>query len=127
MPTQLSIALITFAAIIIIFTSVLLVRSKIPVKYSLLWYAFALLILLSGIIPNLFFDIAGTLGFTTLSNFMIAFILVVLILLNIALTVMIASQRHRINLVSQELALLQKSLHDQTAKKSKSQDQKNET
>lgn len=117
MPIQLSLALIIFAIAIIIFTSILLVRAKIPIKYSLLWYAFAALILLIGLIPNIFADFANALGFTTLANFMIAFILVVLILLNIALTVMIASQRRRINLVSQELALLKKEIDDAKSKK----------
>lgn len=112
MPIQLSIALVIFAIILVIFTSFLLVRAKMPIKYFLIWYTFAVLILLIGLVPNIFSSIAGAFGFSTLANFMTAFILVILILLNIALTVMIASQRRRINLVSQELAILKKELND---------------
>ena len=104
------IALITFAVILIITVSILVIRGKVPIKYSLLWYAFAIIILLTGLIPNFFGTIGQFIGFSILSDFVIALILVILIFLNIALTVMIASQRKRINLVSQEVALLKKEL-----------------
>ena len=112
MSLSLMIALLAFAVLIIISISVLVANGKVPIKYSLLWYLFAILILLIGLIPNAFEWIGGLIGFNPLSDFVVAFILTVLILLNIALTVMIASQRRRINLVSQEVALLKKELKD---------------
>lgn len=117
MSLPLMFALIAFAVILTIIVSVLVVRGKIPIKYSLLWYAFAVAVLLTGLIPDFFGIVGQFAGFSILSDFVIALILVILIFLNIALTVMIASQRRRINLVSQEVALLKKEVEDAKRKK----------
>ncbi len=117
MSLSLIITLVVFSVALIVFVSVLVARGKIPIKYSLLWYAFAVLILLVGIIPDMFGAIGRFIGFNVMSDLVIGVILVVLILLNIALTVMIASQRRRINLVSQEVALLKKEIADAKLKK----------
>ncbi len=117
MSTPLMIVLIAFSAILVTLISILIARGKIPIKYSLLWYAFAVLIMLTGIVPGFFESIGRLIGFNVMSDFIIGFILVILILLNIALTIMIASQRHRINLVSQEVSLLKKEVEDGKHKK----------
>lgn len=117
MSLPLTIALIVFSVILIVSASVLVAKGKIPIKYSLLWYFFAILILLVGVIPDAFGAIGRLIGFNIMSDLVIGVILVVLIFLNIALTVMIASQRRRVNLVSQEVALLKKELEDVKRKK----------
>lgn len=118
MSLPLMIALIIFSVLLTTIVSVLVVRGKIPIKYSLLWYGFAILVFLVGIIPDVFGAIGQLVGLNIMSDLVVAIILVVLILLNIALTVMIASQRRRINLVSQEVALLKKELNDVKHQKS---------
>ncbi len=118
MSLPLMIALIVFSVVLITFISILVTNGKIPIKYSLLWYAFSILVLLVGLFPDFFGMIGRIIGFNIMSDLVIGVILVVLIFLNIALTVMIASQRRRINLVSQEVALLKKELHDVKSKKS---------
>ena len=115
MSFQLMIALIVFSLILIILISILVGRGKIPIKYSLLWYA--VFILLVGLVPDLFGAFGRLIGFNIMSDLVVGLIITVLIFLNIALTVMIASQRRRINLVSQEMALLKK--EDEDAKRKK--------
>lgn len=117
MSLPLMLALIVFSVVLVTITSILVVRGKIPVKYSLLWYVFAIIILLTGLFSDFFGVLGRFVGFNILSDFIIALILVILIFLNIALTVMIASQRRRINLVSQEVALLKKEIKDAKSKK----------
>lgn len=117
MSLPLMIALAVFSIILIVLVSTLLVKGKIPIKYSLLWYGFAILILLVGLIPEAFAMLGRLIGFKIMSDLVVGVILVVLIFLNIALTVMIASQRHRINIVSQEVALLKKEIDDAKRKK----------
>ncbi len=117
MSLPLMFALIIFAAVLTILVSILVAKGKIPIKYSLLWYAFAILILLTGLIPDFFGMLGRLIGFNIMSDLVVGLILVVLIFLNIALTVMIASQRRRINLVSQEVALLKKEIEDAKRKK----------
>lgn len=119
MSLSLMLALIAFSIVLASFVSILVAKGKIPIKYSLLWYAFAALILLVGIFPDLFGAIGQLIGFGIMSDLVVGIILTVLIFLNIALTVMIASQRRRINLVSQEVALLKKELDDAKARKAK--------
>lgn len=117
MSLPLMLALIVFAVILAVAVSILIVRGKVPIKYSLLWYAFAIVVLLAGLFPNFFGMLGQLVGFSILSDFIIALILAILIFLNIALTVMIASQRRRINLVSQEVALLKKESENAKPKK----------
>lgn len=116
MSLPLMLALVFFSIALIAIVSILVVRGKIPVKYSLLWYVFAIIVLLTGLFPNFFGVLGRFVGFNILSDFIIALILVILIFLNIALTVMIASQRRRINIVSQEVALLKKEVKDAKTK-----------
>lgn len=118
MSLPLMITLIVFSLSLVAFVSILVAKGKIPIKYSLLWYAFAILILLIGIFPDFFAMFGRLIGFGIMSDLVIGIILALLIFLNIALTVMIASQRRRINLVSQEVALLRKELHDAKSQKS---------
>lgn len=112
MSPILSTILIVASIILALLTTVLIRQNKMPIKYSLLWYAFALLVLLTGAIPNIVSIVANFFGFQTISNFLLGVIVGVMVLLNIALTVMIASQRHRIKLISQELSLLKKEVSD---------------
>lgn len=119
MSLSLMLVLITFSIVLATFVSVLVAKGKIPIKYSLLWYAFAVLVLLVGIFPDFFGAFGRLIGFGIMSDLVVGIILSVLIFLNIALTVMIASQRRRINLVSQEVALLKKELDDAKSNKSK--------
>lgn len=118
MSLPLMLALIIFSVALVALVSFLVVKGKIPIKYSLLWYTFAVLVLLVGLIPDFFGMLGRFIGFNIMSDLVIGVILVVLIFLNIALTVMIASQRRRINLVSQEVALLKKELNDVKRQKS---------
>lgn len=117
MSLPLMIVLIVFSAMLVVLISLLIVKGKVPIKYSLLWYAFAILVLAVGIFPEFFGMLGRLIGFNIMSDLVVGIILVVLILLNIALTVMIASQRRRINLVSQEVALLKKEIEDAKRKK----------
>lgn len=118
MSLPLIIALIVFSLVLVLLVSLLVVKGKIPIKYSLLWYFLALLVLLVGLFPDFFGMLGRFIGFNIMSDLVIGVILVALIFLNIALTVMIASQRRRINIVSQEVALLKKELDDAKRKKS---------
>lgn len=117
MSLPLMIALVVFSILLVIIVSILVTRGKIPIKYSLLWYAFAILVLLVGLVPDAFGALGRLIGFNIMSDLVIGVILIVLIFLNIALTVMIASQRRRINIVSQEVALLKKEVEDAKRKK----------
>ena len=106
MSESLTITLILAGITLIILTTIVLKKGRIPEKYSLLWYAFAIFVLLVGIFPNLFSSISETLGFEVMSNLIIAIIIGGLILLTMALTIIIAGQKKKTTMLIQEISLL---------------------
>lgn len=106
MSMNLTIILIIVSLFLIILSTYFLKKGRIPEKYSLLWYGFSLIILLVGIFPNLFGFISNKLGFQVMSNLLMAIIIGILILLNMALTIMIAGQKKKTTLLLQEVSLL---------------------
>ena len=106
MSLSLTITLIAGSLFLIILTTHILKKGRIPEKYSLLWYFFALLILLVAVFPNLFGFISTKLGFQAMSNLIIGVLIAILLLLTMALTVMIAGQKKKTTLLIQELSIL---------------------
>lgn len=106
MLLNLKITLVIVSLFLILLTTYVLKKGRIPEKYSLLWYAFALLILLVGIFPDLFNIISKQLGFKVISNLIIGCIVGGLILLTMALTIMIAGQKKKTVLLIQEISRL---------------------
>ncbi len=106
MSLSLTITLIAVSLFLIILTTHILKKGRIPEKYSLLWYFFALLILLVAVFPNLFGFISTKLGFQAMSNLIIGVLIAILLLLTMALTVMIAGQKKKTTLLIQELSIL---------------------
>ncbi|MBQ9024291.1 MAG: DUF2304 domain-containing protein [Bacilli bacterium] len=106
MSKSLIITLVVVSICLIIITSHYLKKDRIPIKYSLLWYLFSLLILVVALFPGLFTIISKTLGFEAMSNMVIGIIIGLLLLLTMALTIMIAGQKKKTILLIQELSLL---------------------
>ena len=81
-------------------------------KFALVWYVPSFAIVLLALFPSLFEFVAGILGFQTISNLVAGFLFVVLFLIIIALTVIIAGQTTKINLLIQEISMLKKKVND---------------
>ena len=106
MSLKLTITLIVVAILLILLTTHFLKKGRIPEKYSLLWYAFSLIILLVGLFPQIFTFISDKLGFEVMSNLIIGVIIGLLILFNMALSIMVAGQKKKTTLLIQELSIL---------------------
>ena len=106
MSLNLVITLIVVALLLFLFTTHFLKKGKIPVKYSLLQYAFALIIFLVGLFPQIFTFIYTKLGFEVMSNMIIGIFIGLLIILNMALCIMIANQKQKIIMLIQEVSTL---------------------
>lgn len=113
MSKSLTITLIVVSVLLIILTTHVLKKGRIPEKYSLLWYAFAIMILLVGIFPNIFSFISKTLGFEVMSNLIIGIIIGGLLLLTMALTVMIAGQKKKTTMLIQEISILKSKIESE--------------
>ena len=75
-------------------------------KFALVWYVPACAIILLALSQNIFGFLASIFGFQTSSNLVIGFLFVLLFLVIIALTVIVADQTTKINLLIQEISLL---------------------
>lgn len=117
MSLSLSITLITVSIFLILLITHILKKGRIPEKYSLLWYVFALLILLVALFPKLFSFISIKLGFQVMSNLIIGVIIGILLLLTMALTIMIAGQKKKTTLLIQEISILKQKVEENEKRK----------
>lgn len=109
MSVSLRLGLIIVSLVLLIIVLIQLRKRKIPVKYSLVWMFSSLIILLIGVVPQLFIKIANLLGFATMSNLVIAMFIFVLLIISLMLTVIVSSQRRKITLLMQEVSMLKSS------------------
>ncbi|MBR1937156.1 MAG: DUF2304 domain-containing protein [Bacilli bacterium] len=117
MDVKLKISLFVFSIILFIITTSILKKGRIPIKYSLLWYFFAIIILLTSVFPNFFSWIASIVGFEVMSNLIIAIFIGLLIFLTMALTIMVAGQNKKTILLIQELSIVKKELEEKSKNK----------
>ena len=112
MQITLRIALVVYAIVLFIIVTHLLKKERLPEKYTIIWYAFSLAILLIGIVPQFLEIISKMLGFEVLSNFVIGVLITLLTIMCLALSVMIAGQKKKITLLVQELSMLKKEVKE---------------
>ena len=106
MSFNLRLGIILVAILLFIIIFVILKRGRIPVKYSLIWFFSSLLILLVGIVPQIFISFSKMLGFMTMSNMIIGIFIFILLLITVSLTVIVSGQKKKITLLIQEISLL---------------------
>jgi len=106
MTMKLKIYIFIFSLILFLITSYLLKKEKISVKYSLLWYFIAVILVVVAYVPILVNFIQKLIGFESMSNMVIGVILCLLVFFNLALTIIVSSQKQKITLLIQEVSLL---------------------
>ena len=112
MSEKLVLSLIIISIFLVLLTTYILKKGRIPEKYALLWYIFAIIILVVSFFPGIFSTLAKILGFQLLSNMVLVLLIGILFLLTMSLTIMIAGQKKKTTLLIQELSLLKKELYD---------------
>ena len=98
---------------LILVITLILKKGKMPMKFALVWYVHACAIILLALIPNISGFLASIFGFQTSSNLVIGFLFVLLFLVIIALTVIVADQTTKINLLIQEISLLKERIDNE--------------
>ncbi len=117
MSIRLMITLIVVSILLVILTTHFLRKGRIPEKYALLWYCFAILILVMSFFPNFFSFIAKKIGFQLMSNMVILLLLGILFLLVMALTIMMAGQKKKTTMLIQEVSILKEKLEKESSNK----------
>ena len=106
MSLSLRITLLIFSLLLIVITTMVLKKGRIPVKYSLLWYFSAIIILLLSIFPFVIRWVADLFGFEAISSMVTGILITILLFLTMSLTIITSGQRHKIALLIQEISLL---------------------
>lgn len=108
MSNNLTNALITVGVLLICIIIIVLRNGKIPTKFGLVLLIPAFVIVLLAFFPQIFEFVANFFGFTTISNLIIGFLLVIVFLIIMALIVIVADQANKINLLIQEVSIMKK-------------------
>ena len=106
MSLSLTIASILFSLFIIIFIIILLRKRKVNIKYSIIWIMLFTILLIATLVPGFLLWFTRLLGFQTASNMVFSLILAVLVIINIALTMIVSNQDRKIRLLIQEISIL---------------------
>ena len=96
--------------LIFLVTLQLLRRGRIPVKFSILWFIVAVILLVVGIFPNFIVLISTRIGFICMSNMVVGILIFLLFAMCIALTVIVSGQATKITLLIQEVSMLKKKI-----------------
>lgn len=85
-------------------------KEKLMLRYSLLWLALAVVLILCAVFPGPVFEVAKLFGFLTASNFIFVLGFVFLLLIALSLSAVISKQTTSIKNLTQRIALLEKEL-----------------
>ncbi len=96
--------------LIFLVTLQLLRRGRIPVKFSILWFIVAVILLVVGIFPNFIVLISTRIVFISMSNMLVGILIFLLFAMCIALTVIVSGQATKITLLIQEVSMLKKKI-----------------
>lgn len=108
MNKTLEIFLILFSIIWFVVLIKCIKKGKISVRYSIIWFFMALVILLVGVIPGFLDLVAKFFGFVTISSLIIGIILTLLMIITLFLTMIVTNQKSQINNITQEISILKK-------------------
>lgn len=106
MSNNLIMALLLVSIVLYAIIFVILKKGRIPLKFALVWFIPATIILLISVMPNLLEKLTSFLGFQTISNMIVGLLFVVLIFICLSLTVIVSGQKTKITLLIQEISLL---------------------
>lgn len=112
MSNNLISGLLLVGLFLILVVTIILKKGRIPMKFALVWYVPSLAIIVLAIFPDIFEIFSNILGFKTISNLVVGLLFVILFFIIIALTVIIAGQSTKINLLIQEISMLKKEVTD---------------
>ena len=110
MSTNLRISVLIFVVLLIFVIFLILRKGKLSIKYAILWLFACFIMLLLIIFPNILGFLVKLVGFEVQSNLVFSIFIVILLLINLSVTIMLSSQREKINLLIREVSMLKKQI-----------------
>lgn len=87
-------------------------KKRLLLKYSLLWLASALLMIISILFPHFLTLLSNLLGIELVSNLVFLIGFLILLVLTFVLTIIVSEQKRKIILIVQELGIIKKELKE---------------
>ena len=113
MNKNLILYLIIFSIIWIVVVLKNIRDEKISVRYSLIWFFIAIVLLFVGILTNFMESISSFFGFLTLANLVIGIMITLLMIITFFLTKIVTKQKEQIKNLIQEISLLRNDVKDE--------------
>ena len=106
MDNHLSIALIVFAIAWFVILFVTIRTRRISIRYSMIWFFAALMLLIVGIFPDIFSLINRLFKFAVVSNLIVGALITLLMVITFVLTLFVTKQKKQIDNLIQEISIL---------------------
>lgn len=107
MSIVLRVFVVLFCVVLFLYVLRLVAREKLLLKYSLLWLALAIILLVFALFPGALFVLAYALGFEAPANFIFFIGLFCLMAITLSLTVIVSKQTLKIKNLTQRIALIE--------------------
>ncbi|MBQ6355014.1 DUF2304 domain-containing protein [Candidatus Saccharibacteria bacterium] len=117
MSLGLSILLVIFSALWFIAIIIAIYTGKISVRYSIVWFFAALMLLVVGLFPGLMEWVAGIFHFELVSNLVAGVLITLLMIITFVLTLFVTKQKKQINSLIQEVSILRSKLEKDDKRK----------
>lgn len=108
MPLTVRVSVAAACLLLVVYVVKLIVSGRLQLKYSLLWLASVVVLLLSALFPQPLCYLSSKMGFATPSNFIFILGFVFAILIMLSLSLIASKQAEAIKNLTQRLALLEK-------------------
>ena len=107
MSIVLRVFVVLFCVVLFLYVLRLVAREKLLLKYSLLWLALAIILLVFALFPRALFSLAYMFGFETPANFIFFVGLFCLMAITLSLTVIVSKQTLKIKNLTQRISLIE--------------------
>lgn len=112
MGIKLQLFLIIFSLIFGLFVYIQISRKKLNLEYSIMWFLFAILMIISALFPGIISFLCNLVGIKEESNMVFLFGFIILIFIVLHLTEIISKQNNKITTLVQELSILKKGVKE---------------
>ena len=114
MSSVLRVSVVVACLILLAYVVYLVRRERLQLKYSLLWLAMAVVLLMVSVFPEPLFLLSGLFGFATASNFIFVAGFVFLLAICLTLTSIVSKQAVSIKNLTQRIAILENEIERPT-------------
>ena len=112
MNTGIQILALIFILLIFLSITYFVINNKLNVKYAIIWYFCLVLLALFTIFPDLLGWFTKLFEIQVSSNFIFAFMIGILFIINISLTIIVSEHKERIRTLTQEVSIMKELKND---------------